>query len=288
MKILIATPAYGELVHRGFTESVSDLVLSFVRADPSIVFEHRLIDLPVLSTARNVLASRVINDESYSHLLFVDADMGFSPRLIARMLAFRRPFVASIYPFKKWAFEAVAERMRASPELDTLQALMVAASYVCGETVIRPIDAEGLPTAVCVDGFVRVGMAGTGVMLIERGALVEMREKLPNLWIADPGAPIRALGLERGGYFRGFDTAVDGDGVHVGEDIAFCRRWTGLGGEIWAAVDEAIAHAGAGDYFGHAATALALSGVSVRQTRLRADGRTDKWWARSLRRAARG
>ena len=134
MKILIATPAYGDVVFNGFTESVANLVLAFARAFPDIVFEHRLIDVPVLATARNILASLVLNDESYSHLLFIDADMAFSPMLIARMLACRRPFVGSIYPVKHYCWDELAEL--AHSDLTTIQTRMIAADYICEDDVV--------------------------------------------------------------------------------------------------------------------------------------------------------
>ena len=285
MKILIATPAYGDVVHAGFTESVSNLVLAFGRAFPDIVFEHRLVDLPVLATARNILASLVINDPSYSHLLFIDADMAFSPMLVARMLAFRKPFVGSIYPAKRHLHGAFAAL--AGSELTTLQAQMVSAPYVCGEDVIDVVRNDGARAAVVVDGFVRVKVSGTGVMLIERAALMRMCDEVPGLWLEEPGAQIRDWGLESGGLFRGFDTMVNETGYHVGEDIAFCLRWAAIGGEIWAAVDEAIGHIGRGFFSGHALTALEVQGdVTIRRRRLRADGRSDPWYSRTLRRAS--
>ena len=285
MKILIATPAYGELVHRGYTESIGNLVLAFARAFPDIVFEHRLIDVPVLATARNILASIVVNDESYSHLLFVDADMAFSPMLIARMLASGKPFVGSIYPAKQHSFETWAKLVGEDMPTDRMR--MVAASYVCGGDVIEGVDETGQRRRTVTDGLVRVRASGTGVMLIQRGALVAMREALPELWLETPGAQIRAWGLETGGLFRGFDTTVNDEGYHVGEDIAFCLRWTGLGGEIWAVVDEAIVHSGNAHFRGVAASALEIGGLAVTWKRLRADGRDDPWWRRALRRGAR-
>lgn len=285
MKILIATPAYGELVHRGYTESIGNMVLAFARAFPDIVFEHRLIDVPVLATARNILASLVVNDESYSHLLFVDADMAFSPMLIARMLASGKPFVGSIYPAKQHSFETWAKL--AGSDMPTGEMQMVAASYVCGGDVIEGVDPAGQRRRTVVDGMARVRASGTGVMLIERGALLAMRDALPELWLEMPGPQIRAWGLETGGLFRGFDTAVNDEGYHVGEDIAFCLRWTGLGGEIWAVVDEAIVHSGNAIYRGVAASALEIGGTRLVWRRLRADGRGDPWWSRALRRGGR-
>jgi hypothetical protein len=288
MKILIATPAYGDVVYNGFHESVANMVLAFARAFPAIVFEHRLIDVPVLATARNILASLVLNDPSYTHLLFIDADMGFSPMLIARMLKFGKPFVGSIYPAKQVPYDAFAALAK-DEEWSTIQARMIAANYICGQDVVWHEQSNGGQVGVVVDGFIRVRASGTGVMLLERRVLERMREVLPDIWLEEPGEQVRAWGLESGGLFRGFDTMVNSEGYHVGEDMAFCLRWVATGGEIWAAIDEAIVHSGRGFYRGLAIHALEMAGTAtVRKTRLRSDGRgNEPWYARALRRTAK-
>lgn len=284
MKILIATPAYGDVVYRGFHETIANLVLAFGRAFPQIRFEQRLINVPVLATARNILASVVLNDPSYTHLLFVDADMAFSPMLIARMLAFRKPFVGSIYPQKRHFFDAF-KKAETLGDWTTLQMQMVTSAYVCGSEVVHHPKAGGGEAVVVRDGFLRVTASGTGVMLLERSVLERMRDELPGMWMAEPGRQIRDWGLEEGGLFRGFDTIVNSEGYHVGEDIAFCLRWTEMGGEIWAAVDEAIVHSGLGYFRGHALIAMKSRGKpAVREFSRLSKGRSDKWWGRVLAR----
>ena len=38
------------------------------------------------------------------------------------------------------------------------------------------------------------------------------------------------------------------DGLLMGEDVSFCRRWTDAGGEIQMLVDEVLSHAGVTTY----------------------------------------
>lgn len=284
MKILIATPAYGEQVYRGYTESVANLVLAFARAFPQVEFHHKLLDLPVLATARNILASIVMNDESYSHLLFIDADMAFSPMLIAKMLAFKRPFIGAIYPVKRSFFQDLAQYC--SEDMSTLQAQMVAATYVCEGDVVAHIAPDGQRVIRVLDGFVQTTASGTGVMLVERSALMQMRERDPALWMEEPGQQVRDWGLESGGLFRGFDSMVNSEGYHVGEDIAFCLRWTMMGGEIWAAIDEAIVHSGHVAYRGMAHLTFEQSGAVLRKRAIREVGRYRSWWERALKRGS--
>jgi hypothetical protein len=282
LKILIATPAYGDMVYTGYHESVAGLVSAFARAAPGIVFEQKVINVPVLATARNILASMVIADPSYSHLLFVDADMAFSPSLIAKMLQSKRPFVASVYPEKLTHWKELGEEL-AKDRMPTMQARLVTSSYVCGKELWEEETASGKRVIRMVGGLCRIGLAGTGVMLIAREALVALQARFPELWVEHPAEEIRERGLETGGLMRCFDTFVNEDGYLVGEDIAFCHRWRQTGGDIWVVMDEAIVHQGIARFMGHALIAMKSDPTNrVRGVSQRARGREDPWFKRVL------
>ena len=46
-----------------------------------------------------------MQDDSFTHLLFVDADMGFAPSLIEHMIAADKPMVGAMSPFRKLELE---------------------------------------------------------------------------------------------------------------------------------------------------------------------------------------
>jgi hypothetical protein len=259
MKILIATPAYGGVVHAAYHEAVLATVLYFQQNFPAIAFEARTLSLSVISTSRNVFASMVLNDPSFTHLLFIDADMGFSPSLIARMLAFAKPITGIVAPQRRLDYEAY-HKARSHADNPAI-AKVIANDYVGGDAeVLRNADGE----IEIVDGFVRVRQTGTGIMLIERSVLDAMRNKLPKLWLADAGEKMRRIGLT-GGLLQCFDPVRDTDGVGLGEDVSFCRRWTqDLDGEIWANIDEPIVHVGQDSYTGHYLTKLKATGAKLK------------------------
>jgi hypothetical protein len=44
--------------------------------------------------------------------------------------------------------------------------------------------------------------------------------------------------------FALFDPIIDESGVYLSEDFSFCRRWTDIGGEIWADLQSNLSHVG--------------------------------------------
>jgi hypothetical protein len=249
MKILLGTPVHGGMVCLGYHETILRTLAFFAKEYPGIGFETRSIVSSVLPFARNILASMTLNDTSFSHLLFVDSDMGFSPALIAKMIALQKPVVGCICPKKSFNYEWF--HASAATHDDPMIARLLANDYIGGQgAVIAQTGPNGERSARLVDGFVRVQYAGTGILLVHRDVLAAIKARFPELWVENPGEKYRSFGLE-GGVLQCFDSMQGPDGLFPGEDIAFCRRWVeGCGGEIWASVDEAIVHIGQENFVG--------------------------------------
>jgi hypothetical protein len=250
MKILLATPAHGGMVCLGYHQSILSMYAFFRDEFPGIQFEDRSVVCSVLPLARNILASMLLNDKSFTHLLFVDSDMGFSPSMIAKMIAFQKPLVGCIYPMKQFDYDWF--HASGLMHKDPLVARMLANDYVGGQgSLITTTGPNGERQTQVVEGFVKVSYAGTGIMLIHRDVLQAIKDRFPELWVPTPSEMYRKHGL-KGGVLQCFDSFQGADGLFPGEDIAFCRRWVdGCGGEIWSCVDEAILHIGQENFVGH-------------------------------------
>jgi hypothetical protein len=263
LKILLATPAYGGVVTTAYHNAVMKTLVYFQREFPGIEFETAVVSISMLVMARNILASRVLNDPTFTHLLFIDSDMGFQPSLIAKMLAQRKPVVGIVAPMRRLDYEAY-HKAREKAE-NPMIARLIGNDYVAGEGAVKVNTlADGTRQIDVVDGFVQVSHTGTGIMLVERQVLEGMRERYERLWVADPPPHIRGLGLPTGGLLQCFEQARDHLGIALGEDVSFCLRWTqDMGGEIWANIDEGIIHVGSDNYTGHYLTKLQHSDVRL-------------------------
>ena len=201
-----------------YFSSIINLLNAFRRTQPSVSFELDLLKKVSIAQARNAHATKVLQG-SYSHLLFVDADMGFQPSLVSKMLEFDRPVVGCVYPRRNI----------------NLARALAAAQGETDPNRLRHSLQDYVPSSIGDEregDFARADVAGTGIMLIRRDALERMQEGYPNLVGAN-------------GDFHPFaETVRNPDGGFVGEDVAFCRRWLKIGGEIWVCLTETITHIG--------------------------------------------
>ena len=249
-KILIGTPAYDGVLTIACVSSVLQLMESMKKTEPNISFKWRQVPGALVDQARNFLASHVLENRDYTHLLFVDFDMGFSPALIAKMLHFDRLVVGCIYPLKHIDLQKVHTEARSHPEARV--AIAKALNFVGSAAMITEFAGSGStrPAIRMEQGFVRVRYAGAGLMLIKREVLEQLKERFPQLWCSINAEAQAYLGLSEG-VLQCFSSFQDSKGMFMGEDVSFCRRWIdGCGGEIWACISEEVTHVGRFTYTG--------------------------------------
>jgi hypothetical protein len=228
---MIATPAYGEIFYAPYVQSVLALARLAHKDKWDFMFES--LSYAEISEARNYLVTRFFDKTDATHLLFVDADMGFPAKLVTDMLAIGKPVVGVIYPKRQIDLKRVADLARSEP--DTGRAIAKAHQFV----------ARRLPSAGSArTGFIEVEACGAGVLLIERGCIEALLRKAPKL-SDEAGKGRTPLTKDLPRLIRAFDPLVKDDGGRLSEDYAFCHRWRSLcGGEVWANVAHEITHVG--------------------------------------------
>jgi hypothetical protein len=260
MKIMIATPAYGGEVTTTYCDTLIWLYDHFRDKHPHIRFQHKFLSLSVLPFMRNLYASLVLQDESYTHLLFVDADMGFAPSLIEHMIAADKPVVGSMAPHRK--FDLAKYYALRDQIADPTVARLVAMDYVNAGSILfdgaaaKPGETRSIENLTIDGPCIRVSKTGAGVLLIHRSALERLKERYPELWCTHIADTYANFGLTKG-VLQCFEPMPNEHGLYGGEDAAFCRRWVeGCGGEIWSVVTETIVHVGTEKYVGNFLTKL--------------------------------
>jgi hypothetical protein len=228
--LVVATPCFGGQVSAVYAASIFKLQ-SVLRASPDIALKVLLKDGDALITrARASLCAQFLDDPDATHLLFIDADIGFEPDQVMRLIACGADLCAAIYPIKRINWDRV-KRVIAAARSDPGAAAL---SYVF------EVEDPGAVTARA--GFVKVRYAGTGFLMIRREALQRMCAHYPQLRYRRDHSLEAATTSEN--RFALFDCMIDENGTYLSEDFSFCRRWRDIGGEIWADLSSTLNHVG--------------------------------------------
>lgn len=81
VKLLIGTPCYGAMLHMDYHNTIMGLHASGVNFDNMLLGNESLI-----TRARNKILSFFYHSDIYSHLLFLDADMGLPQFAVTQMI----------------------------------------------------------------------------------------------------------------------------------------------------------------------------------------------------------
>jgi hypothetical protein len=207
--LFIATPCLDGNVSAHYTAS---LVRTMTRLQqrgwrsPQIDFE---IGNSLIADARNKLVARFLASDC-SDLVFVDADLSWSPDDLLRLASYDTPFVAGVYQRKSRAKVDFAVKFGSAIGMDSQQ-------------------------------LIAVDRVGTGFMRLRRDCIEKMVAAHPSLRLKHPTAP------DDGHFYALFDTTVV-DGEFIGEDFTFCDRWRAIGGQALVDPSMNFGHHGAAAY----------------------------------------
>ncbi|MFO0466638.1 MAG: hypothetical protein ACK5ZB_05025 [bacterium] len=233
MKVFSATPTIASTMQVDTTLSIVNMVNEL--RDGGHGADWFNYDGAYVTRARHILASQFLARTDFTHLLFLDSDIGVPKGAITRLLQTGQEVIGLACPLRHFDIARFAEAAREAPEgLPDLARL----NALSRRFNIEPDPAD----PVIRNGLLRVSRIGFGCIMIARTAL----EKL----IASGGVArrksesFRQFGLE-GEYWAFFEEMTLPEGF-VSEDYAFCQRWLGLpGSTIWALTDMPVAHVGA-------------------------------------------
>jgi len=240
--LVVATPCFGGQVSSLYATSLFKLQNALRSYDDiRLKLEMEQNDALITRARANLVAS-FLDDPKTTHLLFIDADIGFEPEQALRLIACGADVCAAIYPVKRLDWE----KLRHTIETGRPNPSAAALHYV--------LEVENRNWIVTRGEFTKVRYAGTGFLMIRRAVIERMCQRYAalnfrsdhNFADALAGSPNR---------FALFDCMIEPEtGVYLSEDFSFCRRWTDMGGEIWADLTSRLSHVGPMTYHGDLAT----------------------------------
>ena len=165
----------------------------------------------LITRARASLISQFLDDPSATHLLFIDADIGFEPEQVVRLIQCGAEMCAAVYPIKRIDWDKALQRQ------STVRGPNPAGSVIT-------INGRALknPNAVVCQGGLRpkVRYAGTGFLMIRRRRWKKCARKL--------SAPCSTSAITRldaatasDKRFALFECMIAEDGTYLSEDFAF-------------------------------------------------------------------
>jgi hypothetical protein len=246
--LVVATPCFGGQVSSIYASSIFHLQ-SAVRSKFNMKLKILLRDGDALITrARANLMTLFLDDPTATHFLFVDADIGFTPDQVFRLIESGADVVAGIYPIKRVNWDK-ARRAIDAKRPDVASAAL---DYV--------LEINDPDHVAVVNGFTRVRYAGTGFLMIRRHVFERMcayPDYAPLKFSREHSLDALAGSPNR---FALFECMIDPDsGTYLSEDFAFCKRWTDIGGEIWADLQSHLDHVGPSVFHGDISSQFAAA-----------------------------
>jgi hypothetical protein len=219
-------PCYGGMVNEAFFISMLKFMAAANKLGLNFTVDT-MVNESLIPRGRNSLVAKFLAFEPKStHLMFVDADIGFEPEEIIKLLLANKDVSGGLYPKKALPIQYVVNKIP---------------------------NSEKDPNN---PNLVEVANLGTGFMLIKREVIEKIIMARPDLHYAD------AIGLDSkyDAYkYALFDTSIDEvTREYLSEDYHFCKLWRSMGGKIWADLTIRLDHTGYYKFSGDA-TKLASS-----------------------------
>jgi hypothetical protein len=163
----------------------------------------------LISRARNTLCAKFLANEESTHLVFIDADIGWEPWHLLVLLDHDVDVIGGLYPMK------------------TLPIQWVVNGFEGAES-----RADG--------NVLEVTKTGTGFLAIKRHVLEKLVEH-PD--VVDYKNDI-GLDPQLDQYMRTYFDTVVRENRYYSEDWTFCENWRDLGGKVWVDKRVLLKHTG--------------------------------------------
>lgn len=233
-KLFVATPMYGGLCHGNYAVGLLTSVGVFSQAGIQMQFAY-MMNESLITRARNSLAYDFLETDC-THLMFIDADIGFNPADIPPMLDADKDIICGMYPKKEINWLDVEKAVKAGVPANQL-------SYYTGAFVVNAVgDAANVEGQI--NQPIEISNGGTGFMVIKREVFEGLADKVPeyhnDMFLStDDHTKVKVIK-------EFFATSIDADSGNrlLSEDYHFCKIARQAGYKVWAAPWAQLSHCG--------------------------------------------
>jgi hypothetical protein len=254
--IMVCTPMFAGLCNGTFTRSMQDLTALCIQYGVELK-SYYLFNESLIQRARNYCCDEFLRS-TCTHLMFIDADIGFNPNDVIALLALQddaSPYdiIGAAYPKKCISWEKIklaVDKGRADENPNELE------KYV-GDYVFNPvIDPGQKEVQIRLDQPAEVLEIGTGFMMIRRSTFDIFKNAYPETaYLPDHVRTEHFDGSREINAY--FEVYIDPKSRRLlSEDYMFCQKIRHAGGKVWLCPWMALSHTGSYT-FGGSLTALA-------------------------------
>lgn len=258
-KIFVATPMYGGQCGGQYTKSSVDLARLATKYGIDIEFFY-LFNESLITRARNYCVDEFLRNENFTHLMFIDSDIGFDPNDVLALAAVADPesdkdIVCGPYPKKTIAWEKIKQAVDQGYADENPHNL----NKFVGDFVFNPANGQ---TQIALNEPVEVLEGGTGFMMVQRKAFEKYAEAYPE-FLYKPDH-VRTANFDGSREIMAyFDCVIDEDTKrYLSEDYMFCQWARKAGIKVWMCPWMKLVHMGS-YFFGGSLIDLATIGASA-------------------------
>tara|TARA_R100001510_G_scaffold57461_1_gene65606 strand:- start:1693 stop:2493 length:801 start_codon:yes stop_codon:yes gene_type:complete len=251
-KIYLGMPMYGGMVAEATVHGLLELQQWSMANKVGLRFQS-MGNESLITRARNTIVSMMMDETDYvaTHLLFIDADIGFQWQNVERLLCADKDIVCGIYPRKHLYLEKMKEILENNPNATSDELEAKALGY--NVNFDNPDNLQGH------DGFFPVQEAATGMMLVKRHVFSTMMKKFPERKY-ESDQIVNGKNYKSDNCYDLFAVGpyeTKGQVRYLSEDYYFSRLWQECGGQIWADLAMPLTHFGNRAFKGHVGSLVA-------------------------------
>ena len=250
---LIATPCYGEMCSSHYMRSMVLLFEMAKEYDIPIALQT-IGNESLITRARNQMVFNFMERDYLTHLMFIDADISFTPSDVFKLILHKKDLVAAAYPMKGIAWDRVigAKTVEEARQSSLDYVINLPPEIAQSDEVKK----KGSIDVKLYNGLLEVYDAGTGFMLISRFTIQALIDNYGDevSYTADQKTRLDDGTIERSTnkLHALFDTSIDlKTDRYLSEDYTFCRRWQSIGGKMWIDPAVILTHHGSYSYQGY-------------------------------------
>lgn len=251
----ILTPCYGGLCYVNYMICIINTINVCKAFGIDVQLEFCKND-SLVTRARNNLVAKAMTNPKVTHMLFIDADISWSPVDVLKLIISHQLLIGGVYPLKHFNFDRLQQPdiLKKWKEAKSTQAFCEGTSDVenIQHNLLKYNFNHGGSKQI-INNLLEVRHLATGFMMFRRETIDCMQKAFPSTKYIDDVQFLTEA--ENANAFALFDCAVREE-HYLSEDWLFSDRWLNMGGKIHVNVTINLTHTGIQDFNGSFLTSL--------------------------------